>query len=39
MYYHMEIFKKVDIIVTPSTGYYTLSYQVNFYSLLIFFMI
>ncbi|MFS7998042.1 putative fatty acid amide hydrolase [Helianthus anomalus] len=26
MYYHTEIFKKVDIIVTPSTGYYKLSY-------------
>ncbi|XP_076952608.1 fatty acid amide hydrolase-like [Bidens hawaiensis] len=24
-YYHMEIFKKVDIIVTPSTGYDKLS--------------
>lgn len=21
MYYHMEAFKKVDIIVTPTTGY------------------
>lgn len=21
MYYHMEIFKKVDVIVTPTTGY------------------
>ena len=21
MYHHMEIFKKVDVIVTPTTGY------------------
>ena len=25
MYYHMEIFKNVDVIVTPTTGYEQLS--------------
>lgn len=29
MYHHMEIFKKVDVIVTPTTGYVKLINRVN----------